>query len=407
MQLVGHSDGGLWSRSAITQLPQAQGLEPTVQSLLTLGTPHTGSFGADLAEFVHDGSCDTTGIEQDVCEAILPVLDALIADLGTDAVNELSSSYLETWNRAQSIGCPVTVVAGTYVTLPSWFPSWLRPLVPTYYFPNDGIVGEASGLNQTSTSLTLSSIPAAPFPAIAGGTYPVIHTPALSSLLGTDLALTNDAAIAAEVVSSIGTTATSAPCVLGIAPGTVRPAARPALAIAPPSGSVHARFATHLAADAHGRLGAPRRGDVALLLGGARVVCGRRTVTGTPLLGSRRLRFAALPRCSAGIRIRGKVLVVRPDPVAGRQLAVRWTGSQLTAAVHGRGLSRVRIELQRDGRHWTRLPASGRASLPLGAAAKRHVAVRAIGYDAVGDRFVATAQIARDDRFLATPASAR
>jgi len=46
--LVGHSDGGLWSRAAITQL-RDDGSPVTVDSLTTIGTPHIGSFGADLA----------------------------------------------------------------------------------------------------------------------------------------------------------------------------------------------------------------------------------------------------------------------------------------------------------------------------------------------------------------------
>src|SRR5436190_857207 len=42
IDVVGHSDGGLWSRSAITQQSNYPGVGVT--SLTTLGTPHTGSF---------------------------------------------------------------------------------------------------------------------------------------------------------------------------------------------------------------------------------------------------------------------------------------------------------------------------------------------------------------------------
>jgi triacylglycerol lipase len=44
VQLVGHSDGGLWSRSALTQSHGG----PSILSLTTIGTPYTG-YVADVA----------------------------------------------------------------------------------------------------------------------------------------------------------------------------------------------------------------------------------------------------------------------------------------------------------------------------------------------------------------------
>ena len=49
VDLVGHSDGGLWSRSAITQM-RAADAGPNLQSLTTLGTPHRGSTVADWGQ---------------------------------------------------------------------------------------------------------------------------------------------------------------------------------------------------------------------------------------------------------------------------------------------------------------------------------------------------------------------
>lgn len=384
VQLVGHSDGGLWSRSAFTQYPTATAPTPTVQSLTTLGTPHTGSYAADLAEYVHDGQCDTTGVEQDICELVLPVLDDMIGDLGDDAVKELSSSYLAGWNRQQTIGCPVTVVAGTYVSLPSWI-GWA---VPAYYFPDDGVVGEASGLNESSWSLTVQRIAAAPFQTVDGGAFPVVHSATLSSLLGTPNTLTNYAAIATVVQNSIASPPGSAPCVAG----SSGPAAAAAAAAKPSSGTVRARFATLLAPGRGGRFAARPR-DLALLLDGARVSCGSRSPAAVPLLGSRRLRVTALPRCRGGIVVRGgKALVVRPD-AAARSLEVGWTGTTVRATVRGRGLRDVRIETK-TGARWRPLPRSGRALLPLTPAGAR-VPVRAIAVDARGRRYVATAQLAR------------
>lgn len=415
VQLVGHSDGGLWSRSAFTQYPSANAPTPTVQSLTTLGTPHTGSYAADLAEYVHDGECDTSGLEQEICELVLPVLDDMIGDLGDDAVKELSSSYLAGWNRQQTIGCPVTVVAGTYVALSSWI-GWA---VPAYYFPDDGVVGEASGLNESSWSLTVQRIAAAPFQTIDGGAFPVVHSATLSSLLGTPNTLTNDAAIATVVQNTIASPPGSAPCASsGSGPAAAaaaaraasasrpdgsaqraavadasRPAAITAATAKPSSGSVRARFATLLAPARDGRF-ASRPRDVALLLGAnARVRCGSRSLAAVPLLGSRRLRVAVLPRCRGGIVVPGgRALIVRPD-AAARSLDVGWTGTTVRATVNGRGLHDVRIETK-TGARWRPLPRSGRALLPLTPAGAR-VPVRAIAVDAHGRRYVATAQLAR------------
>ncbi|MDO8210251.1 triacylglycerol lipase [Conexibacter sp. CPCC 206217] len=389
VQLVGHSDGGLWSRSAITQYPTATAATPTIQSLTTLGTPHTGSFGADLAEYVHDGRCDTTGIEQDICEVVLPVLDDLIANLGDDALKELSSSYLAGWNRQQTIGCPVTVVAGTYVSLPSWI-GWA---VPNYYAPDDGIVGEASGLNENSLSLTLQQISAAPFQTIDGGAFPVVHSATLSSLLGTPNTLTNYAAIATQVQNTIASPPGSAACVGGSA-GAAKAAgaSRAAAAVKPSSGTLRSRFATLLAPDRAGRFAARPR-DIALLPGRARVRCGRRSLAAVPLLGSRRLFVTVLPRCRGGIAVSGRrALIVRSD-AAARSLEVGWRGTAVSATVRGRGLRDVRIETK-TGTRWRPLPRSGRALLPLTSAGAR-VPVRAIARDARGHRYVATAQLAR------------
>jgi len=59
VQLVGHSDGGIWSRSAITQTTNYPGV--TITSLTTLGTPHEGSFVADLALGIGGLDCQSGG----------------------------------------------------------------------------------------------------------------------------------------------------------------------------------------------------------------------------------------------------------------------------------------------------------------------------------------------------------
>ena len=172
VSLVGHSDGGLWSRSAITQL-RAADAGPTVQSLTTLGTPHTGSFGADLAELVVDGRCEASDpTEQAVCQALLSVVQQLATELGPTTLRELTSSFLEGWNPQQTIGCPVSVAAGTFVNVP-----YIGSLLPLYYNPSDGIVGQASALGEASTSLDGQTIPGPGIPQIIQiGSFPVVHS---------------------------------------------------------------------------------------------------------------------------------------------------------------------------------------------------------------------------------------
>src|SRR3954471_20856979 len=103
VQLVGHSDGGIWSRSAITQSSAyVNGL--TVQSLTTLGTPHTGSYAADVYEAANGATCDFSNeIEKVLCDGIEDILDVLADELGPTALQELTYSYMATWNPQQSI----------------------------------------------------------------------------------------------------------------------------------------------------------------------------------------------------------------------------------------------------------------------------------------------------------------
>src|SRR5262249_19078088 len=157
--LVGHSDGGLWSRAAITQQSNYPGV--TVTSLTTLGTPHTGSFIADIAEDTDHGKCNARNpILQAVCLSLHKVVQLVIADLGPEATTELTGDSLTPWNREQRMGsCPVTGIAGTFFNFP------LPPSVlPTYYNPSDGLVGQASALAQSSKTIWGTPIPAPPIP---------------------------------------------------------------------------------------------------------------------------------------------------------------------------------------------------------------------------------------------------
>ena len=384
VQLVGHSDGGMWSRAAITQLA-ASGAGVSVQSLMTLGSPHTGSFGADLAEHISDGRCEASNpAERLVCQAMLAAFDALLADLGPTTIREATSSYLAGWNRRQSIGCPVTVAAGTYVRVPA-----IGFLIPRYYTPSDGIVGEASALGRASRSLDLSPIPAPGIPRIVvAGSFPVVHSSVLDFL--SPNTLTAYAPIATAVVSHLGSGASGAPCAAAFA------AARTARAVsARSSGSAPRAARTRLriplrylrVSDRNGRIDRPRRGDVALLLPGAAVRCGAKTLRADPLLGSRGLRFL-VPRCGRRPRTRGRVLLLRRDGYR-RALRAERRGRRLSLRLSGPSLRRVRARVRIHGR-W-RPVDFGTSTLSATAGA---IAVQVTGFDRRGEGYAATAYLA-------------
>lgn len=140
--LVGHSYGGIWSRSALTEL--AAGPHPVlhIDGIITVGTPHTGSFGAD-AYAAAASDCTFaffSGSRALACGAAL----AVRAFFG-DAVNGLTHASLTAWNASQTQqttwGCvPIATIAGTEFTVP-----YLGGLGPfAYVVPNDVIVGVQS-----------------------------------------------------------------------------------------------------------------------------------------------------------------------------------------------------------------------------------------------------------------------
>ena len=374
VSLVGHSDGGLWSRAAITQM-RAADVGPVVQSLTTLGTPHTGSFGADLAELVVNGQCEASdATEKAVCEALLSVIKRLVADLGPVTIRELSSSFLAGWNPRQTIGCPVAVAAGTFVHVPV-----IGSLLPRYYNPSDGIVGQASALGQASTSFDGSPIPGPGIGhLISLGSFPVIHSSTLS-FLGTDDTLTNDAAVGAAVAKAVQADAAGPACSAPLL-GASRPPARVVTV------RLKRRFSALGVTDRGGRIPRRHAGGVAFLLGGASISCRGRQLRSVPLLGSRRVRISVV-RCSGTARVHGRVLLLRSDPV-NRALVLTRRGRRLSARVQGPALRDLRVSIRVRG-SW-KLLLRGVARLPAGT---RTISVRALGVDRTGQRWLATAII--------------
>jgi triacylglycerol lipase len=128
VQFVGHSDGGLWSRSAIAQAGAYAGVR--VLSLDTVASPHTGSFVADAAMLAQ--SIDCVVPDRRTAQACRSLTSAtrLISSLGgPTAIAELTYTYMVTWTASQPFGgCPVTVLDGTPFAVPGPVSQ-----VPRYY----------------------------------------------------------------------------------------------------------------------------------------------------------------------------------------------------------------------------------------------------------------------------------
>lgn len=390
VNLVGHSAGGLWSRSAITQLASAGG--PRVQSLTTLGTPHTGSFGADLAETLVNGQCkESNQVEQIVCEAVLAVIQAEFQSLGPTAIEQLTSTFLAGWNPQQQLGCPVAVMGGNWLSLP------LFPL--EYYNASDGIVGQASALGQRATSIMLQPIPAPGFQPVGSQLFPVVHSGSLTFL--TPNTLLNQTDVSATAVAAVGAGAASAPCyqpppepveapdAVTPPPATVEPLPQP---LQPRTARMpvvtRAGFRSIDTAGSGRRLPRQGRNAVVLLLDGASLRCQGRAVVSAPVLGSHRLS-AAVPRCSERLRVRGgRALALQPEQ--GSALRIERSGRALTLRVTGRGLRGAQARVRIRG-HWRPARLGRMIVLPKGTGP---VAVRVVGRGRSGERESATAHVA-------------
>lgn len=365
VNLVGHSDGGLWSRSAITQDGAYEGV--SILSLTTLGTPHTGSFVADLAVDVEGAKCNTESETLKLlCLAFRSSVEAIVDDLGQATTEELTNDYLATWNPKQRIGsCPVTGIAGTFVNL---------PYIPfTYYDPSDGLVGEASALNRGADDIYLHEIPAAPIPNFhVGGTYPVVHGASMK-LLSTHTLL-NTQEISDKVNEIVSAASPTGPT-CNLAPSTGPPSAAAAASRAAPTAWPAAQrlpLTRLLAPNRRGLLPAPGREDAALVRAGAVLSCGGRPVATEPLLGENRLRIGHLLGCHRRLSVRGGgrrgALLIHRDPRAAAFLKLR--GDRVHLWVPGTTPAAVR--LLASGRHgWRPVPLNADGSGTLSHRAKR------------------------------------
>ena len=139
VDLVGHSNGGLWSRAAIWVLKHTDA-PITVRSLITLGTPHEGSVPGrftfnEIGLDAFKGDAFAIKFNQDWVP---------YANAGDKGINrEDTERFLmgpDGWNTAQGsvlAGIPITLLAGTYFQLADADPT---------VWPNDATVSRSSAL---------------------------------------------------------------------------------------------------------------------------------------------------------------------------------------------------------------------------------------------------------------------
>jgi triacylglycerol lipase len=136
VDLVGHSMGGLFSRSALRQLGETGG--PSVRRLVTLGTPWTGALLGDIVAGAL--TPDDAGADAGTRSILEQSVEYARAN-SQGAAEEVSEAYLNGengWNAAQRgalDGIPVTLVAGRHFASES---------SPELLWPHDGLVSTRS-----------------------------------------------------------------------------------------------------------------------------------------------------------------------------------------------------------------------------------------------------------------------
>ena len=168
--LVGHSDGGLWSRGAMDYASFMPGIQ--IQSITTIDTPYTGSFLADLGEYELTDTCGALQLE---CQLDVAALNEIVDHFATAvgegaALNEMTSDYMAEWNqRLAGIPGETPFYAASAIGIndPRTF-NYLSSGTgdDPFYNPNDIAVGlssaQADGLVENGTISVLRCFPTVP-----------------------------------------------------------------------------------------------------------------------------------------------------------------------------------------------------------------------------------------------------
>lgn len=196
IDLVGHSNGGLWSRAAIKVLKETDS-PITVRSLTTIGTPHSGSIpGRYTVGEINLDACAGNSYCENALKAWIGFADKLDKGLNRENTEHFLSGP-GGWNAAQGDvldGIPVVMLAGTYFENSSGDPT---------VWPYDGT---ASRFSSWATDVPDSIIP---WRACWEG--PLVHTIYQTTQLQIprDLSITDNAEAVARVNQAIDEADTS------------------------------------------------------------------------------------------------------------------------------------------------------------------------------------------------------
>ena len=379
LHLLGHSDGGLWSRAGITKDSAYRGV--TIQSLTTLGTPHTGSYLADLAIELKHGRCDFSNrIEQRICEVLVPLARLIVKELGPKATRELTNDFLATWNPQQRIGnCPVSVIAGDHVNFGIPFLG--------YYTPSDGLVGLDSAQAKEALDLDGHLIPAPDIPDLRdAGVYDVVHGASVGFLSKKNLL--NQPQISEQVAENTmltGAEPCNQPSSAVAGAGSDSGADAGSSASSGEAQQLRAPLYRMVAADRNGRLPKPGAEDFVISKDGVSVRCGYAKLRPIPVLGDRRLRVHHPRKCRDGLRARKnegegvpRAMLLRSNP--RRHVLVRVEGEQARIRIRGQAAKTFKVQFH-NGKKWRQLKLGGRgrAALPGTGGSSLKLRIRAKG----------------------------
>ncbi len=305
-RIVAHSYGGLWTRGA---LRLASGSFPGVRvlSITTLGTPHLGSFLADIGEGVDPSFC---GLDI-ACRVIADLLVAYREAKFEPALSQVTAASLEQWNpgQGQSLkGIPLTAISGNAIRLPG--------ISNPYISPDDVLIGlqsaQAVGLDKAGVIPELACF--SPFPDVHSNTFLPFFPAVKHSLL-------SDPGIVADVEQTLAGQPPSSRCPNPASAGTrttstlVSGASSRTLTL--PLRAASARLGTTL----------PRAssGDAIIFLRGTLLTCRGRPLGSIPFLNSIQLRVIPQPSCSGRLRV---------TPGGAGALYLRHTADSVTIRIH-------------------------------------------------------------------------